>query len=76
MELEAADPRRGAEGRGGVMVRGVKPVLANYVPVLDHPLFLGGLFAFGFGLALTFADGRIAPGREAPPRANRPVTEE
>jgi cytochrome c oxidase subunit I len=49
-----------------VSLDGVQPVLANYVPVLDHPLFLYGLGAFGLGLALTFLDGRLLPGREAP----------
>lgn len=30
-----------------------KPVLANYIPVLDHPLFLAGLGLFVAGIALT-----------------------
>ncbi len=30
-----------------------KPVLANYIPVLDHPLFLAGLALFIAGIALT-----------------------
>lgn len=42
-----------------------EPVLANYIPVLDHPLALGGLAAFALGLALTFLDGRLLLGREA-----------
>ncbi|MEX0904925.1 MAG: hypothetical protein WD604_12140 [Balneolaceae bacterium] len=33
------------------------PVLANYIPVLDHPLFLGGLLLLGAGLVLTFSAG-------------------
>lgn len=32
------------------------PVLSNYVPVLDHSLFLLGLGAFAAGVALTFLD--------------------
>ncbi len=28
------------------------PIIANYVPVLDHPLFLGGLVCIGAGLTL------------------------
>lgn len=28
------------------------PIMANYVPVLNHPLFLGGLFVFGLGFLL------------------------
>lgn len=34
---------------GGALMRGAQPVLANYVPVIDHPLFLGGLAAFFVG---------------------------
>lgn len=37
---------------GGALVRGAQPVLANYVPVIDHPLFLGGLAAFFTGTLL------------------------
>lgn len=36
----------------GALVRGAQPVLANYVPVIDHPLFLGGLGAFFLGTLL------------------------
>ncbi|HJW56120.1 MAG TPA: cbb3-type cytochrome c oxidase subunit I [Burkholderiaceae bacterium] len=32
-------------GRGG-------PIMSNYVPVLDDPLFMAGLTAFGIGIAL------------------------
>lgn len=48
-----------------VCVSGVQPVLANYIPVLDHPFFLIGLGAFGLGIALCLLDGRLLPGREA-----------
>lgn len=37
---------------GGALMRGAQPVLANYVPVIDHPLFLGGLAAFLVGTLL------------------------
>lgn len=30
----------------GGLIRGAQPVLANYVPVIDHPLFLAGLGLF------------------------------
>lgn len=44
------------------------PIMANYVPVLDHPLFLGGLLVFGlgfllqvlYGLFMALNSGRIA----------------
>ncbi|MBE7491868.1 MAG: cbb3-type cytochrome c oxidase subunit I [Planctomycetes bacterium] len=40
-----------------------EPVLSNYVPALDHGLFLGGLAVFAGGVCLQFADRRlVAPG--------------
>ena len=44
------------------------PIMANYVPVLDHPLFLSGLFVFGlgfllqvlYGLFMALTSGRIS----------------
>ncbi len=36
----------------GACMRGAQPVLANYVPVIDHPVFLGGLAAFFVGVIL------------------------
>ncbi len=46
-------------------IPGVAPVLANYVPVLDHPLFLVGLLAIGLALAFTLLDLRLLPRHEA-----------
>ena len=37
----------------GGLVRGAQPVLANYVPVIDHPIFLGGLAVFFVGLLVS-----------------------
>lgn len=45
-------------------VHGARPVLANYVPVIDHPLYVGGLVAIGLGLAATFLDPKVLPGTE------------
>ncbi len=51
-----------------------RPVLANYVPVLDHPLFLAGLLAIGGGLAFSLLDPRLLPGSEPDPsRLGRPL---
>lgn len=36
-----------------------EPVLANYVPVVDHPLFIGGLVLFGFGVLLSIVSPRL-----------------
>ncbi len=47
-----------AAGLGGV------PVLCNYVPVLDHPLFIGGLIAFAAGMALTVLQPMLSPADE------------
>jgi hypothetical protein len=36
------------------------PIMANYVPVIESPVFLGGLTVFGAGLALVVARGLFA----------------
>ena len=41
-------------GRGG-------PIMSNYVPVLDDPLFLSGLIVFGAGFALLTLRSLLAP---------------
>ncbi len=53
----------------GGLVRGAQPVLANYVPVIDHPLFLAGLGLFFVGLvgALLTMLARPTAGSVAPP---------
>jgi cytochrome c oxidase subunit I len=40
---------------------GALPVLANYVPVIDHWLFLTGLAVFGAGVLLSVLDRRLLP---------------
>ena len=42
------------------------PVLANYIPLLDHGLFMGGLGAFALGIGLAAATG-LAVWRRRPP---------
>ncbi len=44
---------------------GSTPVLSNYVPMIDNPLFVGGVVAFGAGLVLSFLDHRLLTGSEA-----------
>lgn len=44
----------------GALARGAQPILANYVPVIDHPLFLGGLVAFFGGITLSLAQALAA----------------
>ncbi len=58
-------------GLAGVMLilasagaRGSKPILSNYVPVIDHPLFLAGLGTFALGILLAVADRRLLPSSE------------
>lgn len=46
--------------------RGAQPVLANYVPVIDHWLFLVGLVVFASGVMLAALDGRLLPSSPAP----------
>jgi len=36
------------------------PVMSNYIPVLDEPVFLSGLVAFGAGVALAVGRGMLA----------------
>lgn len=45
------------------MTRG-QPILANYVPVIDHPVFLGGLALVLFGVAVSLLDARLVPTRD------------
>lgn len=47
-----------------IFIEGAEPILSNYVPSLDHPLFLAGIGAFFVGVALTFLDGRLWPSPE------------
>jgi cytochrome c oxidase subunit 1 len=52
---------------GGALMRGAQPVLANYVPVIDHPLFGAGLAAFFAGTLLQLVGTLAGPvGRGAP----------
>lgn len=42
-------------------VPGAEPVLANYIPMIDHPLFAAGLVTFGAGVLLAVSDLRLWP---------------
>ncbi|HEY0968791.1 MAG TPA: hypothetical protein VGD88_15475 [Opitutaceae bacterium] len=44
----------------GALVRGAEPVLANYIPVIDHPLYIAGLGLF-FAAILLFVARRTGP---------------
>jgi hypothetical protein len=46
---------------------GAAPVLSNYIPLVDHPLFVVGLALFGAGIALAILDSRLFPGLERGP---------
>lgn len=54
-------------GAGVVMImlaagmRDAAPVLSNYIPMIDHPLFAAGLVVFALGVAMSFFDGRLLP---------------
>lgn len=45
----------------GALVKGAQPVLANYVPVIDHPLFAAGLAAFFVGALFFYVSQLAAP---------------
>lgn len=47
----------------GACLPGALPVLANYVPVIDHPVFFGGLICWFGGAGLFFALALITPAR-------------
>jgi len=55
----------------GALVKGAQPVLANYVPIIDHPLFAAGLAAFFVGALFYFIAQLAAP--SAVIRATLPV---
>jgi cytochrome c oxidase subunit I len=40
---------------------GSRPIVSNYVPMIDHPLFAAGLVAFGAGVLVSFTDARLFP---------------
>lgn len=45
----------------GAAAPGAQPILANYVPVIDHPLFLAGLVGWFVGSGLFFGAALFAP---------------
>lgn len=49
---------------GGLM-RGAEPILANYIPVIDHPVFIAGLATFFIGIVAFFINS-LATCRAAP----------
>jgi len=59
-----------------LFVPSAEPILSNYIPMLNHPLFVSGLTLFAAGVGCTVLNGRLLPsGRpDAPvdPR-NRPL---
>ncbi|MBE7411486.1 MAG: cbb3-type cytochrome c oxidase subunit I [Leptospiraceae bacterium] len=40
------------------------PILSNYIPVIDHPVYLVGLGLFFMGIFFTFIDKRVIPSKE------------
>jgi cytochrome c oxidase subunit 1 len=46
---------------GGALSRGAQPVLANYIPVINHPLFLSGLSIFFIGIIAQFILILVSP---------------
>ncbi len=47
----------------GAVMPGAQPVLSNYVPVIDHPVFFGGLICWFAGAGLFFAQALVTPAR-------------
>ncbi len=44
-------------------VPNAEPVLANYIPMIDHPMFLAGLVVFAVGVAISFLEPQRFFGR-------------
>jgi cytochrome c oxidase subunit I len=42
-----------------VVVPGTEPVLSNYIPMIDHPLFAAGQATFALGILTSFFDKRM-----------------
>ncbi len=49
----------------GALMPGAQPVLANYVPVIDHPVFLTGLAAWFAGTGIFFTAVLLMPAARA-----------
>jgi cytochrome c oxidase subunit I len=47
----------------GAVMPGAQPVLSNYVPVIDHPVFFAGLVCWFAGVGLFFAHALTRPAR-------------
>lgn len=47
----------------GAVMPGAQPVLSNYVPVIDHPVFFGGLACWFAGAGLFFVMALFTPAR-------------
>lgn len=47
----------------GAVMPGAQPVLSNYVPVIDHPVFFGGLLCWFAGAGLFFSLALVTPAR-------------
>lgn len=45
----------------GAFAPGAQPVLANYIPVINHPVFLGGLACFFLGVVVFFLQNLTLP---------------
>ncbi|MDR8390729.1 cbb3-type cytochrome c oxidase subunit I [Aliifodinibius sp. S!AR15-10] len=46
-----------------IFFTGSEAVLANYIPVVDHPVFVASLLFFGFSICLTIFSKRLLPFR-------------
>ncbi|MDP1579325.1 MAG: cbb3-type cytochrome c oxidase subunit I [Candidatus Didemnitutus sp.] len=45
----------------GAVMPGAQPILSNYVPVIDHPVFLAGLASWFVGTAIFFIGALTSP---------------
>lgn len=48
---------------GSILFTGSEAILSNYIPVIDHPMFISGLFLFGSSIVLTLFTKQLLPTR-------------
>src|SRR5699024_281506 len=52
-----------------IFITSAEPVLSNYIPILNHPVFIAGILFFGGGVGFTLCSKRLltAPGSKKQP---------
>ncbi len=56
-----------------IFIPSASPILSNYIPVLDHPVFVSGLLLFGAAVVLVLLSGRLFMGHQKLKNANASI---